>query len=75
MNNLNRTAFYIEYEEGSNAISFSSSRKSTVDKTARLLSALGHVSLCSSPLSVSLSAPPWTWQVEVLQYHWLHSGN
>jgi len=41
MNNLGKRVFYIQYKEGSNVISLSSSRKSIIAKTALLLSAPG----------------------------------
>lgn len=46
MNNLGKRVFYIQYKEGSNVISLSSSRKSIIAKTALLLSAPGCAEGC-----------------------------
>lgn len=46
MNNLGKIVFYIQYKEGSNVISLSSSRKSIIAKTALLLSVPGCAEGC-----------------------------
>lgn len=47
MNNLvHKRVFYIQYKEGSNVISLSSSRKSIIAKTTLLLSAPGCAEGC-----------------------------